>query len=74
MGDKLNSIHKKYTKTTNTTKPPCPLNVGTWFSFILAAYVHKLPSFVCRGALWLGEVGDAEGTMPSGEYSPPREG
>lgn len=32
--------------------------------------MHKLSSFVCDAVLWLGEVGDAEGTMPSGEHFP----
>lgn len=29
------------------------------------------PHLSVMGALWLGEVGDAEGTMPSGEHFPP---
>lgn len=66
MDAKLNTFNKNAAETKNTMKP---LNIGTWFhmqSFISVTHMHKLPSFVCHGALWLGEVGDAEGMMLRG--------
>lgn len=44
------------------------------FSFSLVTHMHRLSLFVYHEALWLGEVGDAEGTMPSGEHFSPRKG